>query len=206
MADDDAPTDEELAALRAAVYRPGADPAALRDYLAAADRARPEAPAAVAVADPVEEQQPAPPAPPPRWRRAVLPLLVAGAVVVLAVAAVSVGVVARQQAAVPTPTATKDAPFPPVPGTPIGEMVGGADRTSRFDAGGRGAVVALHCSGTGTITVQIAADPVGTFACSDGRTGGIRRSSLELESRFSVHVTATGGADWALTVGALPGG
>lgn len=202
VAVDEEPDERELAAKRAALYRPGAAPEALQDYLAAQDRVAHEREPAVTVA---EEPGPPKPAPTPRRRRAAGPLLVIGAVAVLAVAAVAVGLVARGQAVPPEP-ATTDAPFPAVPGTPIGELVGGAARTGVFDAGGSGAVVALHCSGTGTITVQIADDPVGRFACAEGRNGGIRRSSLELQGRFSVRVTATGSADWALTVGALPRG
>ncbi|WP_133766536.1 hypothetical protein [Amnibacterium kyonggiense] len=200
MAIDDEPDERELAAKRAALYRPGAAPEALQDYLAAQDRAAAERAPALA-----EQPTSSEPPVPARRRRIAGPLLVVGAVAVFAVAAVAVGVVARGQAVPPAPAET-DAPFPPVPGTPIGELVGGAARTAVFDAGGSGAVVALHCSGTGTITVQIADDPVGRYACAEGRNGGIRRSSLELQGRFAVRVTASGSADWALTVGALPRG
>jgi hypothetical protein len=194
------PTAEEVAELRARLYRPDPPDDAVDAYLQALDRTR------VALA-------PAPGPAPHRhaYRSARIAVVASG---VVAAASVVVGALAAgadvEPFALPTPAAARVAipeavdGYPPVAGERLGGLSGTGLGVGRFDAGGRTAIVSVWCTGGGTLSLQISADPPVVLTCQKGSGPALAMvPSAGPLDRFSVWVARSGPVRWTASVGAL---
>ena len=186
--------DSSVLELRLRLYRPHPPEGAVEAYLAAIHDVTPLPP---------EER-----ARPHRSRRHAL-AAAAVTIVVLALATAGLGM-ARQAAAaaaaaahVSRTAAASALVVPPVPGRPIGELMGGAATTGLFDARGVRAVVSVLCSGDGTIALRIGDEPPVVLTCQAGGPALAMLQSTEDLERFTLSVAPQPRLSWSLAVGAM---
>ena len=184
--------DSSVLELRLRLYRPHPPEGAVEAYLAA-----------------IRDVTPLPPeerARPDRSRRQALGA--AGiTIAVLAVATAGLGMARQAAAAAVAPARLAHTAsvlvVPPVPGRPIGELMGGAATTGLFDARGVRAVVSVLCSGDGTIALRIGDEPPTVLTCEAGGPALAMLQSTEDLERFTLSVTPQPHLTWSLAVGAM---
>jgi hypothetical protein len=187
------PTTAELTALRVRLYRPDPPVGAVDAYL---DALRATVPAAAV--PPVR-----PVGPPVRRGRAGGALAAVGALVTVALGlAVAIASTGPAVADAPPPAAAH-LELPPLSGTPIGTLYGGAGTTALLDGRGATVVVSVNCSGSGTLTVRIDDDAPVVLACEAGGPALAMLSSTTTLHRFTITVARDGPVQWSLTAGAL---